>query len=107
MPKVWIAQCLCPQRHAILAAARECEGAGEAAILRDELRDQVGEFVTDGILNPRCGLCHAPQTDWSFDLQETAWVSLAEATPALRDLEAANIATGIVLGELRPAKTKH
>lgn len=50
--RVWIAQCLCPSRHTILAAAGEANSAGEAETkVRAPLREQLAELLRDKVLN--------------------------------------------------------
>lgn len=97
---VWLAQCLCPDRHAILATAGEAADADAARDLVDHLRRVVEQFTADGLLNPWCGLCHAPSDRWSYELKRTRFSTLTTAEPALAAAEAEQIATGLVLGEL-------
>lgn len=54
---VWIMQCLCPQRHCIVAS---CDMADSEAEAREKLdaptREAVAELIAGGI-DPWCGLC--------------------------------------------------
>jgi hypothetical protein len=87
--RVWIAQCLCPQRHAILAASGEADDreAAEDAVL-SPLRDHVEALLTAGTLNPWCGLCKSASPSWTYELGRTRFRSMEEAMPALKRSEA-------------------
>jgi hypothetical protein len=97
--RVWIAQCLCPARHAILASVGEAESYREA---RDKimhpLRAQVEELVGDGTLNPFCGICYAPSDTWRYEVGRTRFTTMAEALPTLKETEAKQLATAAILG---------
>jgi hypothetical protein len=99
--KVWICQCLCPQRHCIAATAAEAEDRDEAertveATLREELDGMFGRLG----LNPWCGLCGAPRDRWVFELARTVWNSMAEAEPVLREAGLAQRVAAALLGDL-------
>lgn len=86
--RVWVAQCVCPQGHAILAAAGEAEG--ESAAEQDvaaPLRSQVAELLRTEVINPWCGLCKSPVDSWRYKLGRTRFRSMQEAEPALRQSE--------------------
>jgi hypothetical protein len=88
--RVWIAQCLCPQRHCILAGSGIASDAAEAARLvevplRRDLERMTGP---GGGVNPWCGLCHAKADTWRYELGRTAYRTMAEAVPALLRAEA-------------------
>jgi hypothetical protein len=82
--RVWIAQCLCPQRHAILAAANEADDRSEAEELVTQLRTQVTRMIGSGTLNPWCGLCGTPRERWLYEVERTRFATMREAMPALR-----------------------
>lgn len=82
--RVWIAQCLCPQRHAILAAAKEADDRSEAEALIAQLRTQVTRMIGSGTINPWCGLCQSPIESWLYELDRTRFATMREAMPALR-----------------------
>lgn len=67
---VWIAQCLCPQRHCICAIAGEAVDVSDAqrAILA-QLQEQVADLIAKRLFNPWCGLCHAPASEWKYEVQ--------------------------------------
>lgn len=85
---VWIAQCLCPQRHAICAASGEAEDGRDAAeSLIKPLRENVSRMIGSGTINPWCGLCHADVETWTYELGRTRFTSMQEAEPELRQNE--------------------
>jgi hypothetical protein len=85
--RVWIAQCLCPQRHAILAAAKETVDRSEAEDLIAQLRTQVTRMIGSGTLNPWCGLCGSPVESWRYEVNRTRFRLIEEAEPSLRQVE--------------------
>jgi hypothetical protein len=88
--RVWIAQCLCPQRHAILAAAGVAHDRADAELtVLGPLIGRVRKLCTDEIINPWCGLCKAPEADWRYEVGRTRFTSMAEAETTLRGSEAA------------------
>lgn len=100
MTRVWIAQCLCPQRHCIMAAAGEAADADAAdQTVGTELREQVAALLQSGAVNPWCGLCRSPVESWHYELGRTPFRSLAEAMPALRQEEEKQRLTAAVLGD--------
>ena len=98
--RVWLAQCLCPQRHAILAAASQADGLEKAQTIARELQQHIAALLANNLLNPWCGLCRAPRTTWKIELFETRYATLEEAQPTLRKIEEENIANGVAHGEL-------
>jgi hypothetical protein len=88
MSRVWLAQCLCPKRHAILAAAAEAEDqpTAQEAIVKP-LRERITEMVKSGTINPWCGLCQSPVESWRYELGRTPYRSMQEAEPSLRAAE--------------------
>jgi hypothetical protein len=92
--RVWIAQCLCPSRHAILACAGECDDEAEAIRrVRAPLTETVSDLIALGQLNPWCGLCNAKSETWIFEVCCTRFANMAEAEPILRDNELSQMAT--------------
>jgi len=88
MPALWLAQLLCPNRHAICALAYDIEETPAADV---EAKLQAVIHARVGGLDPWCGLCGSrtlhiehrklPTDDWE------------EMTEALRAVERANLAT--------------
>jgi hypothetical protein len=98
--RVWIAQCLCPQRHAILAATNEADDRSEAeATLIAQLRTHVRRMIGSGTINPWCGLCKAPVESWRYELGRTPYRSIEEAEPSLRQSERAQAAVREAFGD--------
>jgi hypothetical protein len=101
---VWIAQCLCPSRHCILAAADafDDDPVGVAAALetRETLKSAIGKLLTLGWLNPWCGLCHAGKETWTYEVGRTPYATMAEAAPALALSQAAQTSVSAQFGDM-------
>jgi hypothetical protein len=100
MSRVWIAQCLCPKRHAILAVSAEAKDrmAAEASLI-ERLRTQVRRMIGSGTLNPWCGLCKAPIESWRYQVGRTRFATMAEAEPVLRQSEREQAEVRRIFGE--------
>lgn len=98
MRRVWIAQCLCPARHAIVAMSGEAEDEVAAAAISQATREQVERMLNSGAINPWCGLCGAASETWRYELGRTRFTTMAEAAPDLRANEAEQAVTRAVLG---------
>ena len=97
--RVWITQCLCPQRHCILATAGEADNEREAEeLVAVPLRKHIGGLLKAGTINPWCGLCHAKAETWHYELGRTRFGSLDEAKPALMEEEAKQMLTRSLCG---------
>lgn len=97
--RVWIAQCLCPQRHCIMAAAGEAATREEAEErLVEPLREETRQALEAKAINPWCAICGA--TEWSIDLGRSAWLTLEEAAPFLKETAQANDAANALYGDL-------
>ncbi len=92
MKRVWLCECQCPQRHTIVMAAGEADGLADAEtrIMRP-LRGQLASLLEQKILNPWCKVCKAPAIKWHFELGETKFDTLEEATPILAAEEAKEV----------------
>ncbi len=98
---VWIAQCLCPQRHCICAIAGEAADVSDAqTALLERLRSEVADLIAGQMLNPWCGLCHAPASEWQYEVRRSRFATMEEAEPALRQLEAEQIVVASLWGDL-------
>jgi hypothetical protein len=96
---VWMAQCLCPQRHAIGAVGGEFASQAEAAAkLLPALRDSIAGLLAEGS-NPWCGLCGAAQAEWKHELARTRFRTMQEALPEMRRLEAEQMAVAALFGD--------
>jgi hypothetical protein len=76
---VWIVQCLCPSRHAILGVAFDDTDMGPSQGV-GELRVVVGDLVERGVINDHCGLCGS--RSWTYELGKTKYHSIEEAQGA-------------------------
>jgi hypothetical protein len=102
---VWLCQCLCPARHAILASAGEAESELDAVdTIRDPLREKLAEIIGAGLFNPWCALCGAHRDTWRFELSRTRFATMEEAMPVLRQAEAVNIAMNPTIGDLHKTR---
>lgn len=99
--RVWVCQCLCPQRHCILAAAGEADSqaAAEEAV-ENPLRASVNMLLTTRAANSWCGLCKAGQETWRYELARTRFRTIEEAAPYLERSEAEQAAMRAVWGDL-------
>lgn len=101
MSVVWIAQCLCPDRHCILAnAGTGGNGANGGAVIEAALGLAIATMLRKGELNPWCGLCHAKAETWRLETRRTRFATMAEAMPELRRLEAEQVATSAIFGDM-------
>lgn len=89
MRRVFIVQCLCPERHAIAANALEAETEEECAVAGTNLIEALDEAIAKHVLNPWCELCKAPREKWHIETGRTKWTTLTEAMPHLRAEEQA------------------
>lgn len=88
---VRITQCLCPQRHAIMAFAYQTDGGEhdiDAEAAKAALRYAVDEAVQAKVINPWCGLCGS--RDWHYEDNPSKFGSMDEARPELERLEREN-----------------
>jgi hypothetical protein len=103
--RVWIAQCLCPARHCILAGAETAESrAGAEREILAPLREQVADWLRREIINPWCGLCGAKVETWRYEIGRTRFGSMAEAMPSMREGEAQQAAARAVFGDLHKTR---
>jgi len=101
--RVLLAQCLCPQRHCILAAAEETD---DAQTLAAQLRDAVTDFLKEPGINPWCGLCGAKADTWRVEVRRSIYKTMAEAEPELRKHEAMQQESAALLKRLGMAFDK-
>jgi len=96
--KARIVQCLCPQRHALLAIVIDNSEFSDDQLIAamhvcvDALIAGRGKEIP-GMpaerINPWCGMCGAPRLDWTIELQWTKnFETWQDAIDALRDCEA-------------------
>lgn len=100
MKHVWICQCLCPDRHAIMAAVNEAENEAHAQHLKTELRRQVLGLLKAGALNPWCAICGAKLATWRYELGRSRFATMEEAMPHMQQSQAENLAANVVWGDL-------
>ncbi len=83
---VWLAQCVCPAGHTIMAVANEADGLADAkANCVDPLEHQVKKFVRDDRIENKCGMCGAMFWTWRICLTRTEFATMGEAAlPLIR-----------------------
>jgi hypothetical protein len=86
--RIRIVQCLCPKRHAILAIAYTPADLTDDDVT-EALTSQVRSMIQHGVLDPWCGICGA--TAWHCEIGQTAFATMEEAAPHLKDIEAENL----------------
>jgi hypothetical protein len=89
-PRVWIVQCMCPQRHCIMAVSSVCATVAELKILIQSLQTTIAQMIDRKALNPFCGICGCPSSKWRYESGRTRFKSKEEAEPALRRAEELN-----------------
>ncbi len=87
--RVYLIQCLCPNRHAIMGIAYEAGGPSNERLAAFKL--VVAQLIEEKTINPWCELCHS--RDWHYETGKTRYRTLAEAEIPLRANEAAQAAT--------------
>lgn len=98
---LWITQCLCPQRHAMMATTGEADDIESARrIVETPLRDAIATMLRERRINPWCGLCHAMSDTWRYETARTRFATMAEAKPTLERMQDEQIAIGALVGEL-------
>jgi hypothetical protein len=80
---VYLTQCLCPKRHAIIATATEDKEQGE-----QNCRDSIRTMLNCQIIDPWCGICYAPPSEWAYETREIPGKTLEEVMPLLKESEA-------------------
>ena len=83
---VYIVQCLCPQRHCLMAVATDQQPI--AAELR--LRAVIEEVLRRRKINPWCAICGEPSDQWRYETGVTQFRTMAEAQPELARLAEEN-----------------
>ena len=82
--RVHIVQCLCPQRHCILAVAYE-EGASNSQTAMALLRETMGRLR----VNPWCGICGL--SGFTYEDRRTPFATLGDAAAFLTLCQFANL----------------
>lgn len=97
---VWIAQCLCPDRHCIIAVAGEADDEARArnVVLRG-LRLSVREALRQQTIHPWCSLCGATKSSWRYEVGQTSFKSMDEAVPHLGAAEREQAVTNALFGD--------
>lgn len=90
--RVHLVQCLCPQRHAIMALAwlpgEQVHGAGDIVFRSSEeacagLRALIEYFIKDHQIDPWCGICKS--REFRYEDGVTKFRTMAKANKALHE----------------------
>jgi hypothetical protein len=101
MKRVWVAQCLCPSQHCILANAGEAETIAEAQYIGTVLREVIEGLIANAVMNPWCSLCRATALTWRYELTRTTFETMEAAEPILRRSESIQAAVNAMFGDLK------
>lgn len=106
---IYIIQCLCPNRHAIYAIAYDPKGipAEDAGLNPHEVymamfQHQIEKWVAEKTINPWCGICNS--RDWTYEQRRTKYKTMEEAEKELREIEAENIFTRMLIDARKAEK---
>lgn len=97
--KVYIAQLKCPANHCVMALAEEYGDAEKALALDARLRAVFAQLVDEKLLNYECAICHSK--DLNVHIAATRFRTMAEARPALKQVEEAQAETARFLRSLK------
>jgi hypothetical protein len=98
---IWIIQLLCPSRHAIMGCAYdESETPHDQAMTM--FQTQMEKLITSRVLRQECGICKA--TDLKYERARTKFHNMQEAAQSLRNEEAAQAASRVLLDAVRRAE---
>jgi hypothetical protein len=81
---VYMIQCLCPQRHAIVGFAYEADEPSEEKLA--QLQSTVAKMIGQNMIDPWCGICRS--RDWHYEQAKTRFRTMAEAEEPMREAEA-------------------
>jgi len=102
--RVWIAQCLCPDRHCICALTDEIDDRDDPAPLAEALAkalaDTVRKMLAEKLLNPWCGLCEAPEASWHFEVARTRFDTLEAARASFERTTEDQAMTRAIFGDM-------
>jgi len=94
---IYIAQCLCPSRHCIIAVAFDEKDGVNTTLEQFEVL--VKNYISEGKINPWCGICGSEQ--WSYEAGRTRFETMEEALPQLERLERQQSLTRAILSKNR------
>lgn len=101
---IHIIQCLCPERHAILAVAYD-DAATTGAEALQMFQSMVLVAVDGGGLNPWCGICQS--REWFYEDGVTRFRTLAEAKPFLEQCAADQLASRALIDQQKKSAMRN
>lgn len=88
---VWLAQCVCPNGHTIMAYANEAQGLLDAKqSVVDRLHQHMIDRFRDGTIALTCFVCKAHRDQWRFCVARTPYATMVEAQPHFDAVERRN-----------------
>jgi hypothetical protein len=97
---IHIVQCLCPDRHCVIAVAYDdAETSGEEA--QRQLQALLKNAVDQRVLNPWCGICLS--WDLYYEDSVTRFRTMEEAKPALAQCQTDQFASRALIDEAQRA----
>ena len=98
---IYIIQCLCPNRHAIVAIAYDPADISHDVALRG-FRAQVEQLIEKQVMNPWCGICQS--RDWTYEQRRSKYRTMEEAKPEIARLELEQMLTRMVIDQRKAEK---
>lgn len=95
---IYIIQCLCPQRHAIMAVAYDPEELPHDVAMAT-FQQQIEEWVSKQVIDPWCGICHS--REWRYERAKSKYKTMDEAGAELSKMETANRASRRIVDQLK------
>lgn len=100
---IYICQLLCKQRHCMIAVA--FDGAATSIADGEQAVNNQWELMVKTGIPARCRICGSEQ--FHFETGRTRFRTMEEAEPALRKLEALNMAGGAALEMMNKTGVRH
>jgi hypothetical protein len=95
---IYIIQCLCPQRHAIMAVSYDPEELPHDVAMAT-FQSSIEEWVRKEVIDPWCGICHS--REWHYEPAKTKYKTMEEAAVELSKIETANRASRRIVDQLK------
>lgn len=85
--KVRIIQCLCPNRHCILAVTYATNTGKCIPEFADTFRQSVDKLIAQKQITPTCAICGSASTEFTYEDAPTKFKTMEEARPEMERLE--------------------
>lgn len=101
---IHIVQCLCPDRHCVIAVAYDdAETSGEEA--QRQLQALLKNAVDQRVINPWCGICQS--RDFYYEDGVTRFRTMEEAMPALEQGQRDQLASRALINEAQKGAARN